>query len=261
MRFVDAHIHLSDPEYNDKIETVIEDAKKSNVIALVSNSMNYETSILSLQLAEQNLGLVYAALGIHPWNVRFLSSNELEQTLDLIFKQGHCREKVVAIGEVGLDFSYGEKQNAELQIKVFQEMLHAAEKLSLPVTIHSRLTAPKIMSILPSFKVKKVLFHWFSGPVELLPKIFENGYYISEGPTLVYSSRTREIVRLTPLGNLLTETDGPVRFGGPFYGKMTSPSFVPRVVKAIAEIKEVKETEVADRILQNFTDFFGVDLL
>lgn len=260
MRFVDAHIHLSDPEYNGKIETIIKDAEKSNVIALVSNSMNYETSLLSLQLAEQNPGLVYAALGIHPWNIRFLSSNELEQTLDLIFKQGHRREKVVAIGEVGLDFSYGKKQNAELQIKVFHEMLRAAEKLSLPVIIHSRRTAPKIINILPSFKVKKVLFHWFSGPLELLPKIVENGHFISEGPTSVYSSRTREIVKLTPLSSLLTETDGPVRFGGPFYGKMTSPSFVPRVVKAMAEIKGVEETEVADKILQNFAEFFGVDL-
>ncbi len=130
MRFVDAHIHLSDQEYNGKVETIIEDAQKSNVIALVSNSMNYESSMLSLQLAEQNPGLVYAALGIHPWNVQLLSSNELEQTLDLIFKQGRYREKVVAIGEVGLDFSYGKKQIVHLQIKVFNEMLQAAEKQS-----------------------------------------------------------------------------------------------------------------------------------
>ncbi len=259
MRFVDAHIHLSDKEYNGKVETIIEDARKSNVIALVSNSMNYESSMLSLRLAEQNQGLVYAALGIHPWNVQILSSNELEQTLDLIFRQGRCREKVVAIGEVGLDFSYGKKQIAELQIKVFNEMLRAAEKQSLPVIVHSRRTAPKIMSILPSFNVERVLFHWFGGPVELLPKIVENGYYVSEGPTSVYSSRTREIIKLVPLGRLLTETDGPVRFGGPFYGKMTTPSFIPRVVKAVAEIKEMKEPDVASQILQNFTDFFSVN--
>ena len=260
MRFVDAHIHLSDQEYNGKVETIIEDARKSNVTALVSNSMNYESSMLNLQLAEQNPGLVYAALGIHPWNIQFLSSNELEQTLDLIFKQGRSREKVVAIGEIGLDFSYGKEQIADLQIKVFNEMLQAAEKLSLPVIVHSRRTAPKIMSILSSFNAEKVLFHWFSGPVELLPKIVENGYYVSEGPPSVYSGRTQKIIELVPLSSLLTETDGPVRFGGPFYGKMTTPSFIPQVVKAIAEIKGVKETDVAGRILQNFTEFFGVNL-
>lgn len=261
MRFVDAHIHLSDKKYNGKVETIIEDARNSGVIALVSNSMNYESSMLSLQLAEQNPGFVYAALGIHPWNAQLLSSNELEQNLDLIFKQGRCRERVVAIGEVGLDFSYGKKQIVDMQIKVFNEMLQAAEKLSLPVIVHSRGTAPKIMSILSSFNVEKVLFHWFSGPVELLPKIVENGYYVSEGPPSVYSSKTREIIKLVPLSSLLTETDGPVRFGGPFYGKMTSPSFIPQVVKAIAEIKGMRETDVAGQILQNFTDFFSVDLI
>ena len=260
MRFVDAHIHLSDQEYNGKVETIIEDAQKSNVIAMVSNSMNYESSMLCLQLAEQNPGLVYAALGIHPWNIQFLSPNELEQTLDLIFKQGYCREKVVAIGEVGLDFSYGKKQIADLQIKVFNEMLRAAERQFLPVIVHCRRTAPEIISILPSFNVKKVLFHWFSGPVELLPKIVENRYYVSEGPLSVYSSGTREIIKLVPLNSLLTETDGPVCFGGPFYGKMTTPSFIPQVVEAVAEIKGMKETDVAGQILQNFTEFFGVNL-
>jgi TatD DNase family protein len=260
MRFVDAHIHLSDPEYNGKVEALIEDARKSSVIALVSNSMNYESSLLSLRLAKQNPGLVYAALGIHPWNIGFLSSNELEQTLNLIFNQRNRREKVVAIGEVGLDFSYGKKQNAELQIKVFHELLRAAEKQSLPVIVHSRRTTAQVLSVLSSFKIEKVLFHWFGGPLELLPKIVEEGFYVSEGPPTVYSSKTREIVKRTPLDRLLTETDGPVRFGGPFYGKMTTPSFVPRVVKAIAEIRNLKEAEVANQILRNFTEFFDVDL-
>jgi TatD DNase family protein len=117
------------------------------------------------------------------------------------------------------------------------------------------------MRILPSFNVEKVLFHWFSGPVELLSKIVENGYHVSEGPPSVYSNRTREIIKLIPLSILLTETDGPVRFGGPFYGKMTTPSFVPQVVKAVAQIKRMKETDVAGQILQNFTDFFAVNLV
>jgi TatD DNase family protein len=222
--------------------------------------MDYESSMLSLRLAQQNPGLVYAALGVHPWNVQSLSSDELEQTLDVILKQGDRHEKIVAIGEVGLDFAYEQGRTAELQIKVFDKMLQTAEKLSLPVILHSRRTAAKIISILPSFKLEKVLFHWFSGPMELLPKIVENGYYISEGPPSVYSKKTREIVRLVPLDRLLTETDGPVRFGGPFYGKLTTPSFIPQIVRAIADIKKAEETEVANRVLRNFISFFGVDL-
>jgi len=257
MRFVDAHIHLSDPEYDQRVGEIVEDAKRSNVVALVSNSMDLQTSLLSLQLAEDYSGLVYAALGIHPWNARNLSPNETQDVTSLIFQR---REKVVAVGEIGLDFRYaGSEELRNLQLQVFHEMLRTAEKLSLPVIIHSRETAPEIMSLLPSYNLKKVLLHWLSSKfVGLLPQIVDRGYYITEGPPTAYSRGIREVIRRIPLVNLLTETDGPVRFGGPFKGEMTKPSFVPLVVEAIAQIKGMKETEVADQILKNFANFFGV---
>jgi len=255
MKFVDAHIHLSDFEYNEKVGKIVEDARQSNVVALVSNSMNLQTSFLSLRLAEEYPSLVYAALGIHPWNVTNLSPNEIKDVTNLIFQK---KEKVVAVGEVGLDFQYARsKELQDSQLRIFNEMLRTAEKLSLPVIIHSRGTTPQIMNLLPSYGVKKILLHWFSRPIGLLPQIVDCGYYITEGPPAVYSSGTREIIRRIPLTNLLTETDGPVRFGGPFKGEMTKPSFIPIVVKAIAQIKDMKEAEVADQIFQNFTNFLG----
>jgi len=260
MKLVDAHIHLSDPEYNQKVDAILEDSKRSNVVALVSNSMDLQTSLLSLQLAEEHPNFVYAALGIHPWNVKHLSPNEVEQTVDLILHHETRSGRVVAVGEIGLDYQYASNKPLDSQLKVFHEMLSAAEKKSLPVIIHSRGTTPQILNLLPSYSVKKVLLHWFSRPLTLLPQIVDHGYYISEGPPSVYSDHTREIIKRIPLTNLLTETDGPVSFGGPFKGKMTSPAFLPVVVKAIAQVKGIRETEVADLILQNFTDFFGIDL-
>jgi len=255
MKFVDAHIHLSDPEYNQKVGKIVEDAKRSNVVALVSNSMDLQTSLVSLQLAEEHPSLVYAALGIHPWNIRNLSPNEMKDVTNLIFQS---KEKVVAVGEIGLDFKYARSEELQdSQLQVFHEMLRTAEKTSLPVIIHSRETAPKIMSLLPSYDLKKVLFHWFSSRfIGLLPQIVDHEYYITEGPPTVYSSGVREVIERIPLTNLLTETDGPVRFGGPFKGEMTTPSFIPSVVKAIAQIKSMKETEVADQILKNFANLF-----
>jgi len=258
MKFVDAHIHLSDPEYNQKVDEILEDAKRSNVVALVSNSMNLQTSLLSLQLAKEQPNFVYAALGIHPWNVKYLPPNEVQKTIDLILQHETHGGKVVAVGEIGLDHQYANKELLDSQLKVFQEMLSAAEKKSLPVIIHSRGTTPQIVSLLPSYSVKKVLLHWFSHPMTLLPHIVDNGYYISEGPPSVFSNHTQEIIKQIPLTNLLTETDGPVSFGGPFKGKMTTPAFLPLVVKAIAQIKDIKETEVVDQILQNFTNLFGI---
>ena len=262
MRFVDAHIHLSDPEYDQKVDSIIEDAKRSNVVAIVSNSMNLQTSILSLQLAKEYEGLVYAALGIHPWNIGRLLPNETRDTLRLISQHGTPNEGLVAVGEIGLDYQYARSEELRnLQFKVFDEMLCAAGRSSLPVIIHSRGTAPQIMRLLPSYKLKRVLMHWFSGPMELLPKIVDRGYYISEGPSSVFSNKTRQIIKRTPITNLLTETDGPIRFWGPFKGKMTTPSFLPTILKAIAELKEMNEIDVADQILQNFRDLFKVTLI
>ncbi len=260
MKFVDAHVHLSDSDYSQKVGEIVEDAKQSNVIALVSNSMDLETSRQSLRLAEEHPNQVYAALGIHPWNTKNLSSDELQETIDLIFENGENRERVIAVGEIGLDSSYsGSGEPTEIQMQVFHKLLSAAEKLSLPVIIHSRGTTSQIVSLLPSYTVKKVLLHWFSRPHSLISKIVDRGYYITEGPPSVFSTGIREVIRRIPLTNLMTETDGPVRFRGPFKGKMTTPAFIPTVVEAIAQLKGKEKSEVADQIFQNFTDFFGVE--
>ncbi|MEM2975392.1 MAG: TatD family hydrolase [Candidatus Bathyarchaeia archaeon] len=261
MKYVDAHIHLSDTEYNGKIDEIIKDAKQSNVVALVSNSMDLESCLQTLRLAKEYPNHVYAALGIHPWNVKSLKENELQNTLDLIVKEAG-EDKIVAVGEIGLDFQYVKKEeDKDSQLKVFREMLAVAEKLSLPAIIHSRGTTQEIMDILPSYRIKKVLFHWFSRPIELLNKIVEKGYFITEGPPTAYSKRTKEIVEKTPLTHLLTETDGPVRFfGPPFKGSLTTPSFIPVVVEAIAKVKNMDKEEVGEQIIKNFSEFFCINL-
>jgi TatD DNase family protein len=258
MKFVDAHIHLSDEEYSECVDEVIAEARCSNVVALVSNSMDLETSIRSLKLAEQYSGMVYAALGVHPWNVNALTEEELQQTMELISEKRQ-NKALIAIGEIGLDHKY--MKIWDKQLMVFNEMLRLAEKLDLPVIIHSRGTTEQIVEMLPSYNLKKVLLHWFSNPISVLSKVVENGYYITEGPPTVYSNGIREVVRRIPLTNLLTETDGPVRFfKQPFNGKKTTPAFIPTVVKAIAKIKKVEVAVVAEQIMKNFEEFFGVKL-
>jgi len=258
MKFVDAHVHLSDKEYAGDIDEIIAEAKDANVVALVSNSMDYETSVGSLRLAETYPGMVYAALGIHPWNVKALTEDELQRMLQLISTQKQ-NKALVAIGEIGLDYKY--TKIWDKQLMVFDNMLKLAENLDLPVIIHSRGTTAQIVEMLPSYNLRKVLLHWFSRPVSALTKAVERGYYITEGAPTAYSNGIRDIVRRTPLTNLLTETDGPVRFyRSPFKGKRTTPAFIPTVVKAIAEIKSMDVEDVATQIIKNFEEFFGVKL-
>jgi len=261
LKFIDAHVHLSDPAYSGKIDEIVKTAGQAGVVAMISNNMNLETSRLSVRLAEEHRGLVYAAVGIHPWNVNQLSSRELEQTLDFFAEKGTSKNKVVAIGEAGLDPQYAKrKAQKDRQTEVFHEMLRLAEKLRLPIIVHSRWSAQRILQILPSYKLKGVLWHWFSGPAELLPRIVERGDYVSEGPPVVFSDRIQEIVKGVPLERLLSETDGPVQYYGPFKGKPTTPAFIPEVVKAISQVKGVDESHVAEQILRNFACFFDVGL-
>jgi len=258
MKFVDAHVHLSDKEYAGDIDEIIAEAKDSNVVALVSNSMNYETSVGSLRLAETYPRMVYAALGIHPWNVKALTEDDLQQMLELISTQKQ-NKALVAIGEIGLDYKYTKIWDKQLML--FDNMLKLAENLDLPVIIHSRGTTAQIVEMLPSYNLRKVLLHWFSRPVSALTKAVKRGYYITEGAPTAYSNGIRDVVRRTPLTNLLTETDGPVRFyKSPFKGKRTTPAFIPTVVKAIAEVKSMDVEDVATQIIKNFEEFFGVKL-
>jgi len=256
MKLIDAHVHLSDAEYAGHIDELIADAKNSGVAALVTNSMDLKTCQNDIRLSEKYPNLVYPALGIHPWNVNIIGESELQETVDFIQKQ---KGFVKAIGEIGLDCKY--ETVWEKQTMVFDKMLHLAEELELPVIIHSRGTTDVIVEILASYKLKRVLLHWFSHPMSALTKALDKGYFITEGPPATYSNGIREVVEKTPLTNLLTETDGPVTYWKqPFNGQLTKPSFILNVVSAVAEIKKMRTEEVAEQIIKNFEVFFNIKI-
>ncbi len=258
MKLVDAHIHLSDNEYTNHLDEVIADAKAAGMSALVTNSMDLKTCQNDIKLSEKYPELVYPALGIHPWNINVLKEAELEETLKFIV-DANQKKRIAAVGEIGLDYKY--ETIWENQMLVFDKMLHLAESLNLPVIIHSRGTTDKIVEMLPSYNLKRVLLHWFSHPMEALSKAIEKGYYITEGPPVVYSNGIREVIKQTPITNILTETDGPVTYWKkPFNGELTKPSYIKTVVASISEIKNTPIEETAEQIASNFEEFFGIKL-
>jgi len=258
MKIVDAHIHLSETEYIGHLAEVIHDAADNGVSALITSSVNLDTCQNDVKLSEQYPNLIYPALGIHPYNVNFLKQNELQETIDFILHQNQ-KKRIAAIGEIGLDNKY--ETIWKEQLFVFDKMLHLAEQLELPVVIHSRGTTDKIVEILQSYNVKHVLLHWFSHTIETLNKSVDLGYFISEGPPIVYSDNIREIVKQTPITNLLTETDGPVLYRKkPFNGQLTKSSYIRTVLDAIAEIKNVPVSNIADQVAKNFEIFFNIKL-
>ncbi|MCL2288475.1 MAG: TatD family hydrolase [Candidatus Bathyarchaeota archaeon] len=258
MKLIDAHIHLSETEYAERLVEILADVATHGVSALITCSVDLRTCQNDVKLAEQYPNLIYPALGIHPYNVNFLKQNELQETIDFILQQNK-KNLPVAIGEIGLDSTY--KTSWDEQLFVFDKMLHIAEQLDLPIILHSRGTSDKIVEILQSYNVKRVLLHWYSHTIETLNKIVDLNYLITEGPPTVYSNNIREIVKHTPLTNLLTETDGPVLYRKqPFNGQLTKPSYIKSVLDAIAEIKNMPTCDVAEQIAKNFETFFNIKL-
>jgi len=250
LSYVDAHIHLADPTYADRIESIIEDATKNKVTRLLSNAMDYDTSIRTIALAKRYRGSVLAAVGLHPWTVVNGPNFDLAEFERLI--DGN-REHVQAIGEIGLDGKYTQdNEKKSRQREVFEFFLAIAEKRRLPVVVHSRLAVDEVLDELSRFSPSRVLLHWYDGPVEKLGIIKDRGYLISLGPSVFYSKRITEIARKADVNMMLSETDGPVPHHGPFKGKPTQPSFVIDVVQHLAEVRSEKIDIIREAVWNNF---------
>lgn len=255
LSFVDAHLHLTDSAYANKVDYLLQIARRENVNYLVTNSMDLESSSASIALAANN-PIVYAAVGIHPWNALSLKENDVECINRLVHEKGNL---VLAIGEIGLDKSYTRNANSlDIQRQLFERQLDLAEEMDLPVIVHSRDASRDIIEILESHNQKRVILHWYTGPTEYIKEICDKGWMLSVGPSILYSRRVREIVAIIPMSSLLTETDGPVAYRGPLLGRDTTPEFIRIVVNEVARISNNTFYEVANQILENFNRFFRV---
>lgn len=258
MSYVDAHLHLADPGYAGKIEAIIEDAARSKVTGLLSNGVDYDSSVQTISVAKQHGGTVFAAVGVHPWTVVNKPTLDLSQFERLLNEnRGHVK----AIGEIGLDGKYTQdEEKRSRQRQTFQFFLRMAEERRLPVVVHSRLAVDEVLNELTRFDLPRVLLHWYDGPVEKLETIKDRRYLISMGPSLLYSRRIAEIARKADLSMILSETDGPVTYHGPFEGKMTQPSFVIDVIRKLAEIRSEKVETIRYAVWTNFQRFLRSDV-
>jgi len=257
MQFADAHVHLADPQYEGLLPYLIEKAKKANVSALVSNAMDSETSGRTLMLAQQYSSLVYAAVGIHPWNAVSQNETDLETVSEIATRH---RKEIVAIGEIGLDRIHAkEEEHFRIQSEIFRKMIDLADRTGLPIIVHSRGSLQETLEFVSTSRVKQVLFHWYSGSIKILKEIINSGYRITVGPSLLYSKHIQEIVKSTPIEYVLTETDGPVTYRGPFQMKLTTPEFLPIVVEELAKIIGSKVEDISVQLIRNFESFFNVE--
>ena len=239
---VDVHTHITDKKFDEDRDELIE---KSKCSVIINNGISVKDNRDTLALAKKHKK-VKAALGLHPYDIVKMSDDKIEKEIDFISKQ-----KIIAIGEIGLDFTY---ENKEKQIKYFKKFLEIAKGMDLPVITHSRKAEKELIDILEEMKMKKVVLHCFCGSKELALRAEKLGYYFSVPPRLLSSEQFQDLVQTISITKLLTETDAP--YMGAKKGERNIPSNVEQTIKKIAEIKKMVEVEVKNSVFMNYQNLF-----
>jgi TatD DNase family protein len=240
---IDTHVHLD--EIPNPAQAV-EEAREAGVLAIVAVGMDLSSNIKILDLARRYPGYVYPAIGYHPWKITLSGVRE-----NLRFLEDHLDE-ASALGEIGLDYKI--EVERELQHLVFQDLLDLAWRKNKPAIIHARQAHEDAFEMVRRNSLRKAVFHWYSGPLEVLKRLLREGYAISATPALAYSPKHQEALAVTPLKQVLLETDAPVRY----QGVDSRPAFVAQTLAEVARIKGLDPEEVASRTNQNARDFFRI---
>ncbi len=240
LTFIDTHCHLEMDEFNLDRNEVIERAKNAGIEAVITIGSDLKGNKGALELSEK-YDSVYAAVGFHPHDAKDFTE-EIYRKL----KEWTAKEKVVAIGEIGLDYHY-DNSPREVQREVFKLQLSLAKETGLPVVIHSREAKKDTLEIVKESGIDKGVFHCFSGDMDMAEKVMAMGFHISiAGPvTFKNAKKLVEIAKSIPDDYLLIETDAPYLAPEPFRGKRNEPSYLVYTAKKIAELRGISMDDVA----------------
>lgn len=247
MVFIDIHCHL-DFYKDEELELIVRRARKADVKIIVCNGVKPEANRKVLELAEK-YSEVEAALGLYPTDALKMSDKEIDAELNFIRKN---KDKIIAIGEVGLDFM--ETGSKERQLVVFEKMIDLSLELDKPLLVHSRKAEKEAIEILERTGAKKVVMHCFSGRKSLVKRIIENDWFLSIPASVKYNQMFQDNVKIIPISQLLCETDSP--FLHPDRERHNEPANVIASYKKIAEINGMELKEVEKKIEGNFRKLF-----
>lgn len=259
---IDTHAHINFTlgeneeinNSNEQIQDILADMEENNVKKVIIPSVDLKTIDRVVEISEK-FENVYSMLGIFPTEAKTYTK-EVEDKIIQLSKS----EKVVAIGEVGLDY-YWDKENAEIQKEVFIRQINLANKLNLPLVIHDREAHKDCFDIIKEYyKGGKVLFHCFSGSPEFMKECVKQGWYIAIGGVVTFKNaiKMKEVAKEVPLEKLVLETDSPYLTPVPFRGKSNKPSFIKYAAEEIAKIKGVNIEEITASTTHNAEEFFGI---
>jgi TatD DNase family protein len=246
---IDAHAHLCDPVFDADRAEVFERAQKAGIAAIVAVSEDIVDAQKNLQLAE-TYTMVRPAAGLYPTRLSLEQAEEMRG-----FIRSH-RDRLIAIGEVGLDYwAVQEESQRELQRDIFVGFTALALELNLPLNVHSRSAGRHAVALLLEHGATRVQLHAFDGRYATALPAVEAGFFFSVPPSIVRSEQKRKLVKQLPLACLLIESDSPVL--GPTAQERNEPANAVLSIKAIAEIKGVSEAEVIEAVRENTRRLYG----
>lgn len=254
--FVDTHAHLTDERFKGEEKEILEKCRTANVLKIITSGVDYDSSQKALEFA-QNYDEVYASIGMYPENIY-----EFDKQIENIFAQMAQNKKVVAIGEIGLQYT-DNMPPREKQKEIFLKQLELAYELKLPIVIHCRDAYGDMIDLLK--RNKNLLeysgtFHCYGGSKEIAKEILKLGFYISVGgvSTFKNASNLKETIKSLPLENLILETDCPYLAPDPFRGRRNDPSLIPIIAKNLAQLKDVSIEEIEEKTTQNARRLFNL---
>ena len=240
---IDTHAHLNEIE---DIHRAILRAKDAGIKGIVAVGMDLLSNQRTLDLASQFPEMVHPAIGYHPWSI---SQDTMDENIQFLEKNlGSC----IALGEVGID--YKTKVKKPLQWEIFSKLLSLALRYNRPVIVHSRFSHKRSHQMVKDGGIEKAVFHWYSGPLEILAKIIDDGYYVSATPALAYSPAHQEAMRTAPMECILVETDSPVEY----QGRISEPADLMITLEELSRIKGMDVEEVRRITTSNAKRLFGI---
>lgn len=255
MEFIDTHAHLYDEAFSGEEDAAVDRAAEAGVTKIVFPDIDSSSREAMFAMADRHEGTIFPTLGLHPTSVGADWENEIEQ---LDRWKSH---KIWAIGEIGMD-CYWSKEFIKEQQTVLKLQLEMADRLSLPVIIHSRDSTELIINILKECRHlnPRGVFHAFSGSIETFRELQKLGdWYIGIGGVLTYKKASiAETVKEIPLERILLETDSPYLTPVPFRGKRNESSYVPHIAQRLAELKSAEIDEVAKVTTENAHKLFRI---
>jgi TatD DNase family protein len=256
--YIDVHCHLDFPQIFENAETIVKNAREKGISIMVSNGVDPLTNRKTLELASR-FKEIKPSLGFYPPDAWHKESNveggfkfdfsEFEKEIEFI---GKNKDKIYAIGEVGLDYKDG--QDKDLQKKVFVSMIRLAKEIGKPIIVHTRKAEEDAINTLEEEKASKVILHCFSGKKNLIERAAKLKYNFSIPTNVVRAENIQWMAKHVPLSQLFCETDSP--FLSPFKEMQNEPAFVIESYKKIAELKGMTVEEVRNNIFMNYQRLF-----